>query len=80
MIKEFKCPVCGGKIGYKRVDDQERVVVVNQDGSIDEVIEGKSDGYTQWVCITDKNHVLPSEFIKELEDDGLLDTVEDALC
>jgi hypothetical protein len=54
-------------------------VVFEKDGSVHDVIEGRSEGYTEWVCNDNEKHDLGSDFTQEIEFDGLLDAAEDAL-
>ena len=74
----IKCPVCGGRILFHRCNDDDVYVVVHPNGDIGEVIDGKQNGYSEWMCETDKSHKLGAKMETRLE--KMRTDVEVAVC
>lgn len=70
--KKIKCPVCGGRILFHRCNDDDVYVPITPDGEIGDAIEGKQNGYSEWVCEVDATHnVSPiNDLLEPLFDDA----------
>jgi hypothetical protein len=67
---KFKCPICGGPLGYERSDDGLYIAKIIEDdkGDLDLFeIHNKSNGYDLIYCIDHKlSHIIPYDLRERL--------------